>query len=263
MRNYSSKPLVSIIMNCYNGEKYLRKSIKSILKQSYKNWELIFFDNKSSDSSKKIFFEFKDKRFKYFYSNKNLKLYRARNEAIKKSKGYFVSFLDTDDLWHKDKLKDQINFFQRNKNIKICYTNFYYLKKEKKFLSNKKIKNKKVTSTQKLLDNYDVGILTVMLKKYLFKKHKFKDNFEIIGDFDLFLTLSLKYELGYLKKSLATYRMHENNLSIRKLGTHINELQNWIKKKKLEKKYNDLSFKRQEFNLKILKIKKLLLKNRF
>ena len=73
-------------MNCYNGEKYLRKSIKSILKQSYNNWELIFFDNKSSDKSKKIFSEFTDKRFKYFYSNKYLKLYKARNAAIKKAK---------------------------------------------------------------------------------------------------------------------------------------------------------------------------------
>ena len=106
-------------MNCYNGEKYLKKSIKSILKQSYKNWELIFFDNKSQDNSKKIFFEFKDKRLKYFYSKKKLKLYRARNQAIKKSKGHYISFLDTDDFWHKDKLRDQINFFKKNKNIKI------------------------------------------------------------------------------------------------------------------------------------------------
>ena len=140
---------------------------------------------------------------------------------------------------------------------------FLYFKKKKNFLSNKKIKNKRIISTQKLLDNYDVGILTVMLKKNLFKKHKFNDNFEIIGDFDLFLTLSLKYELGYLKKSLATYRMHEHNLSKKKLGIHVDELQHWIKKKKKEKKYKNFSFKKQEFNLKILKIKKLLLKNRF
>ena len=88
-------------MNCYNGEKYLRKSIKSILKQSYNNWELIFFDNKSSDKSKKIFSEFTDKRFKYFYSNKNLKIYKEINSAIKKIKGYFIYFLDTDDYLHK------------------------------------------------------------------------------------------------------------------------------------------------------------------
>ena len=63
-----TKPLVSIIMNCYNGEKYLRQSIESVLKQTYKNWELIFWDNQSSDNSAKIFKSYQDERFCYFYS---------------------------------------------------------------------------------------------------------------------------------------------------------------------------------------------------
>ena len=91
------KPLVSVIMNCRNGERYLKQSIASIKNQSYKNWELIFFDNDSSDKSKKIFKKFKDKRLKYFFSNKVLKLYEARNLAISKAKGYYISFCDTDD----------------------------------------------------------------------------------------------------------------------------------------------------------------------
>ena len=61
-------PKISIIMNCYNGEEYLKESLESILAQSYLNWELIFFDNSSNDNSKKIFRSFKDKRFKYFFS---------------------------------------------------------------------------------------------------------------------------------------------------------------------------------------------------
>ncbi len=78
---------VSIIMNCHNGEKYLNKSISSIINQSYKNWELIFFDNKSDDDSKKILKNFRDNRIKYFKSKKFLKLYEARNLAIKKAQG--------------------------------------------------------------------------------------------------------------------------------------------------------------------------------
>ena len=66
------EPLVSIIMNCHNGEKYLKKSVSSIINQSYRNWELIFWDNKSSDNSAKILKNFKDKRIKYFYSKKKL-----------------------------------------------------------------------------------------------------------------------------------------------------------------------------------------------
>ena len=97
----SAKPLVSIIVNCFNGEKYLNKALTSILDQSYQNWEIIFWDNKSSDNSKNIFNNFKDKRFKYFYSDNHAPLYQARNDAIKKSTGEIIAFLDTDDWWQK------------------------------------------------------------------------------------------------------------------------------------------------------------------
>ena len=66
--------LVSIVMNCHNGEKYLAESLESILSQSYKNWELIFFDNSSNDSSKDIFKSYNDNRFKYFYNKKKINL---------------------------------------------------------------------------------------------------------------------------------------------------------------------------------------------
>ena len=92
-------------MNCYNGEKYLRKSISSVIHQTYKNWELIFWDNNSSDNSASIFKDFKDKRLKYYKSNNYLKLYKARNKALEKSKGKYVTFIDTDDWWLKKNLK--------------------------------------------------------------------------------------------------------------------------------------------------------------
>ena len=87
-------PLVSIIVNCFNGEKYLKEALQSVLKQTYKNWELIFWDNQSTDNSKKIFYEFDEKRFKYFSSEKHTTLYEARNNAINKSKGEIIAFLD-------------------------------------------------------------------------------------------------------------------------------------------------------------------------
>ena len=100
-----SKNLISIIMNCHNGEKYLKQSIESILNQNYKNWELIFFDNQSTDNSISIIEQFKDERIKIFRSNEKLSLYNARNEAIKYTNGNLISFLDTDDKWD--------NFFRK------------------------------------------------------------------------------------------------------------------------------------------------------
>ena len=98
-------PLVSIIVNCFNGEKFLSQSIKTIFDQTYTNWEIIFWDNKSSDKSREIIKSFKDRRIKYFYSKKYNTLYKSRNLAIKKTKGDYICFLDTDDLWSKKKLK--------------------------------------------------------------------------------------------------------------------------------------------------------------
>ena len=103
-------PSVSVIMNCHNGEKYLKESVRSVINQSYKNWELIFWDNVSTDNSKEIVESFIDKRIKYFCSKKFTNLYEARNLAIEKASCNYIAFLDTDDKWSADKLEKQINF---------------------------------------------------------------------------------------------------------------------------------------------------------
>ena len=121
--------LVSVIMNCHNGEKYLSKSLKSLLGQSYKNWELIFYDNISKDKSLSILNQYKDNRVKIFKTNKLINLYHARNLAITKTKGKYISFLDVDDFWDKNKLKYQIEFLERNKEYSFLYSN-YYIRKE-------------------------------------------------------------------------------------------------------------------------------------
>ena len=118
-------PLVSIIMNCHNGEKFLEKSLKSIINQTYKNWELIFWDNNSKDNTKRIFKKFVEKRFHYYKSEKLLNLYHAKNLAVKHSKGDYICFLDVDDLWIKKKLEYQVKFLLANKDCEILYSNFF------------------------------------------------------------------------------------------------------------------------------------------
>lgn len=224
-------PLVSIIMNCHNGEKYLPKSISSIISQSYKNWELIFFDNSSKDKSKKIIKSYKDKRIKYFFSKKKLKLYHARNLALKKTKGKYVSFLDVDDLWDKKKLKFQINYLKKNKEFKIAYSNYivYNETTKKKYNKYSKIFESGYI-TQSLLNNYTIGILTVMFEKKIISTNCFNKNYNVIGDFDCFLKLSLKNKIAYTSKPLAVYRIHNDNYSTKNLNQYLEELRSWIKK---------------------------------
>ena len=149
-------------MNCHNGEKFLNESLRSIIFQSYKNWELIFFDNNSEDNSKKIVKSFKDKRIKFFSSKKKLNLYYARNLAIKKTKGKFISFLDVDDLWNKNKLKLQLNFLEKNKEFKIIYSNYTIFNEvaKKKYVKYNRILNSGFITCKNeygLLSNFDLS----------------------------------------------------------------------------------------------------------
>ena len=101
-------------MNCYNGEKYIREAVDSVINQTYKNWEIIFWDNLSSDSSAKIFLEYDDCRLKYFYAQKHTQLGDARAEAMSKTKGSWVGILDVDDIWCKEKLEYQVDIINES-----------------------------------------------------------------------------------------------------------------------------------------------------
>jgi len=242
---FNKEPLVSIIMNCFNGEAYLNESIKSVLTQTYENWELIFWDNQSIDSSAKIFKSYKDKRFGYFYANEHSTLYKARNLAIEKSKGDFIAFLDTDDLWDQNKLKLQMQYFS-NPEVGAVFSNLWMLKQDtekKKLYSNKKLPSGKIYD--KMIDDYNVGILTIIIRKkfYLKLNKKFDERFSIIGDFDLFLRLAKICLFESIQEPLAFYRLHGKNLSTLNKEKEVKEFEVWLKENK--------------FNLSKLQVKKL------
>ena len=230
--NSNNYPLVSIIMNCYNGETYLADALKSILSQTYKNFEVIFWDNQSHDNSAFIYKSFKDKRLKYNYAKKKTSLYRARNLALKKTRGEFIAFLDTDDVWLKNKLSSQIEKI-KNKKTTLVYSNYYILNQ---FTGLKKIAYKEKLPEgviyKKLLKNYFLGIGTVLMKKDIFLKKKFffNERFNIIGDFDFFTMLSKNNYFSSIQRPLSIYRIHKESFSNKNYQMHIDELKFWINK---------------------------------
>lgn len=225
------QPLVSIIMNCFNGEKYLKDAIHSVISQTYNNWELVFWDNQSKDKSSEIFKSYKDKRLKYFLASQHTSLYKARNLAIEKSKGDYVAFLDTDDLWEKNKLEFQMNFFN-NPEVGVVFSNAWIIKKN---INNKKIHEKKKLPQGYIYDNlikhYNVGIVTTVIRKkyYVKLQNKFDERFSIIGDFDLFLRLSKICKFESIQKPLASYRLHGKNLSTLNKEKEVEEFELWLK----------------------------------
>tara|TARA_A100001011_G_scaffold400354_2_gene514314 strand:+ start:790 stop:1692 length:903 start_codon:yes stop_codon:yes gene_type:complete len=234
--NTNLRPLVSIIINCFNGQRFLSDALTSIVNQTYKNWEIIFWDNQSKDNSKKIFFSFKDKRFKYFYANKHTVLYEARNLAIKKAKGKYISFLDTDDVWENNKLATQIPLFKNN-DIAMVYSNIWIGNSE---LKRKKIHIKKKQKSgliyENLIENYNIPIISTILRSSILKKFKkkFDKKLSVIGDFEFFLRISKRFKIVYIHDPLAIYRLHGNNYSSLNKFKEIEEFQAWLKSNKKE-----------------------------
>ena len=228
------EPLVSIIINCYNGEKYLKEAIDSVLDQTYHNWEIIFWDNQSTDKSAKIFNTYKDKRLKYYYSQKHTLLYEARNLALKKSKGEFIAFLDVDDWWHSDKLKKQIPLFT-DKNVGLVFGNFWQIKnryKKVKQMYRKTLPRGWVLNS--LLNEYVIGLLTIVVRKKALDtlSYPFDSRYHVCGDFDLSIRLSVKWKFDRIQEPIAFYRLHGNNESILQKERHIKEMESWYSEKK-------------------------------
>tara|TARA_B100000959_G_C14950059_1_gene611543 strand:- start:1076 stop:1846 length:771 start_codon:yes stop_codon:yes gene_type:complete len=204
------KPNISIILNCYNGSKYLAECLDSIKKQNYRNFELIFWDNCSTDNSKKIFKTYKDKRFKYFKSKKNTILSKARNLASKKAKGDWLAFIDCDDIWYPNKLSEFKNFFHI-KNMGVLFSDYYILKNKKLIKSKKKIKLNYFKNILK--ENY-IFFSTVLIKKiYFFKVGMCDETLQHAEDYDILLKILKKYDGHFVNKKLIKYRIHDNNQS--------------------------------------------------
>lgn len=246
-------PLVSIIMNCRNGEKFLQESLNSVIQQTYKNWELIFVDNRSKDNSKNIFEKYGDSRFKYIYLNEEVNLGTARQEALKNCSGDFISFLDTDDLWFEKKLEKQMEFFQdKDVGMVISNTVFFSDKKSKKFY--KKDPPSGFVFFD-LLKNYFISLETLVCKKEYLKKisFEFDKNFSMISDLDLTIRLSQICKLSYCPLVLSKWRIHSSSDSWNKKNLFFLEKMKFIEKFKL--KNSDIN--QQKF----IEFKKIFIKN--
>ena len=113
--------------------------------------------------------------------------------------------------------------------------------------------------TQSLLNDFKMPILTTLIKKKIFKKISFNKKYNIIGDFDLFVKLSLKEKIYSMQEPLAYYRLHESNLTRKRLDLNINEIKTWIKEHEKREKFSHLSFSKLKMLLETLLIKKYLI----
>ena len=216
--------LISVIVNCHNGEKYLEKCISSILDQTYQNLEIIFFDNLSTDNSKKIVSNFNDDRIKYFYSDTKLSLYDARNKAINETSGELIAFLDVDDWWDKNYIFSRASLFNDDDKDFFYCNRFTFYEKNKKLKIFRKLDLPNGKIYNYLAKDYFISISGLIIKKKIFDQvGMFNKDFNIIGDFDLVMRMAKTFNGHAINEPLLFYRDHKNNFSKKNLGMFFNE----------------------------------------
>lgn len=211
--------LVSIIIPYFNDPNNIENAIKSALLQTYKKLEIIIIDDENTAQSKKILknLEKKSKKIKIYVTKKRSGASKARNLGIKKAKGDLIAFLDSDDLWKKIKIKEQIRQLKKYK-ADICYTNYLAINENNRTVY--KVKPPLKLFYNDLLKECPIACSSVILKKKILKDIKFK-NLLTKEDYMLWLDLSKReFKLVGVNKFLSVYRVRSKSLS----GMHFNKI---------------------------------------
>ena len=217
----TEKPLVSIIMNCYNSDEYLKIAINSAIFQSYENWEIIFWDNQSTDESANIVKSYADDRIKYFYAPIHTPLGEARNLAIEKAEGEWVCILDCDDIWHKDKLQasfDRLNKYENKKEVSLLYSKTIYInEKGEEFGRFHEHYSGKIHDL--LLEKGDFVFISsaIFRKVVLDKVGKIDVALHYAEDYDVLLKVTKNHDALCVDEFHTFYRVHSNNLTSTKV----------------------------------------------
>jgi glycosyltransferase involved in cell wall biosynthesis len=222
----NESPLVSVIMNCLNCEAYVLEAIESVYAQTYSRWEIIFYDNASTDKSGEIANRY-DERLRYFRGDSTIPLGAARNQAIQHAEGEFITFLDCDDTWLPGKLDEQLKLFAHRPDIDLAYANFYFTRngKPQRHIGFRR-SQPEGDVFGKMLGYFSIHLLTVMVRKSALVKlgELFDPSLNLAEDYDVFLRLLYKSKAAYDHKPLSVYRMHEGMSSVRYADKYPSEL---------------------------------------
>ena len=213
--------LVSIITPCYNSERYLEDTFKSILKQNYTNWEWIIVDDCSTDNSVKLIKSFKDDRIKLYEQDVNKGASEARNKGLELSKGRFITFIDSDDLWLPNFLDKTINYLIHNKE-ELVYTSYKRVDEDLNPLLQDFIAIDKV-DRNRILYNCPIPMLTSVYDSKRIGKVIFPEA-ELREDHAMWIDLLMKIKHARaINESLAIYRIRTNSVSRNKFKIAIKQ----------------------------------------
>jgi teichuronic acid biosynthesis glycosyltransferase TuaG len=245
-----NKFYIDIIIPVYNSEKYIQNTVESVFNQTYKYWRLIIIDDASTDNTRRILFKlyqkYKNKKKIIILKNKvNKGQAFSRNLGLKYSQSTFIAFLDSDDFWDRNKLKNQINFMITN-NYNFTYTDY-------KIIKNKKIKTIKVPdyfNYKKFIHNSSINTCSIILKRKIIKNIYFK-NLRFSEDYF--------FKCQILKKNINAYRCPDSYAYylIRNNSLQSNRFSVFISLWTINKNLNKMNFINNMFSIFAISINSL------
>lgn len=226
MNSVINTPLISIIINCFNSEKYLDAALDSVLVQTYPHWEIVFWDNQSTDRSADIVKRRADRRIRYFYASQHTVLGTARNLAIAQAQGEWVAFLDCDDLWSPEKLAMQVDLIRQNgPELGLVYARAEHLLEQDGLATAWGQKLAKVSSArnfelpqgrifaQMMRANHVPLVAALVRRSALMAIGGIGPSLKQAEDYELFVKVAHDYTVAAVDEELCQFRVHQNNWS--------------------------------------------------
>lgn len=225
-------PLVSVIVPCYNHERFISTCINSILSQSYPNIQLIVLDDGSTDSSASILKEYSEKFGFYFEAQANLGLAKTLNKAINNyAKGKYISCIASDDYWDVDKIKTQVEFLEQHKNKAMVFGKAQMIDANKQPIGvlGEGIDQQDLKFERLLQENKVIASTAMIRKDILDAVGGFNETI-YIEDWELWLRIAIKHQIGFIDEIQGFYRRHDHNMSsnlIKMLGAGTEIINQW------------------------------------
>lgn len=224
-------PRVSVVMNCLNSEKYLREAIDSVYAQTYTDWELVLFDNASTDRTRELTRGYGDK-LRYFRGETTVPLGVARNQAIEHCRGELIAFLDSDDIWLPRRLQRGVSVLDATPSCDFLYSSFFHMDDSGRRTPALRGAQPSGRVFESFLARYRVGILTVLLRASALQRldELFDPALHISEEYDMFMRLLYSSEAAYIDEPLAIYRIHAEMSTVRLSDKAIGEFQYCVAK---------------------------------
>ena len=204
--------LVSIVLPVYNGEKYLRESIDSVLSQTYQNWELIIVDDCSTDSTQSIVSEYvkKDDRIRYYRNGSNLKLPKNLNKGFSLTKGDYLTWTSDDNRFLPQAIEKMVKFLEKNTDIQFVYASNYIINNEGKIIESYSVP---IETRKYIVGDNPVGACFMYTREVYQTIGDYNPELVLVEDFDYWQRICMKFGAIGLPDYLYEYRRHEGALT--------------------------------------------------